>query len=113
MVQPVKISKKKDRTRVVVSGSMTIAQAAQLRDGLLQAFDFGKKVELSLAGVTELDLTALQILCSSHRTSYRKGVELTVVGADLEPVLSVAGLAGMLRHTGCVQDVNCSCIWKR
>lgn len=113
MVQPVKVSKKKDRTQVALSGPMTIAQAALLRDGLLQAFDMGMHVELSLAGVTELDLTALQLLCSSHRTSYQKGVELTVVGADLEVFLAVAGLAGMLRHTGCAQDVNCSCIWKR
>lgn len=113
MAQPVKISKKKDRTQVVLSGSLTIAQAAQLRDGLLQAFDAGKNVEISLVGVTELDLTVLQILCSSHRTSYQKGVELSVGGADLEPFLSVTTLAGMLRHTGCVLDVNCSCIWKR
>jgi len=113
VVQPVKVSKKKDRTQVVVSGSLTIAQAAQLRDGLLQAFNSGKKVELSLAGVTAFDLTALQLICSAHRTSCQRGMEFTVVGDDLEQFTSVARLAGMLRHTGCVQDVNCSCIWKR
>lgn len=109
----VKITKKKDRTLVAINGAMTIGQAAELRDGLLQAFGMGKRVELSLEGVTEVDITGLQLLCSSHRTSTAKELEFCVTGADGERFSSVALLAGMQRHTGCAQDSAGTCVWKK
>ena len=109
----VKITKKKDRTLVAVNGAMTIGQASELRSGLLQAFELGKNVELSLAGVTEVDITGLQLICSSHRTSLQKNLVLSVSGSETEPIASVSELAGMLRHIGCAQDVNGTCPWKK
>lgn len=112
-LQALKITKKKDRTQVAISGPMTILQAAELREGLLKAFDAGSDVELSLAGVTEMDLTALQLLCSAHRTSLQKGVRLALVGGQPQAVAAVVELAGMQRLNGCAQDVAGTCVWKK
>ena len=109
----IKITRRKDRTLVAVNGPMTIGQAGELRAGLLKAFDLGKRVELSLTGVTEVDITGLQLLCSSHRTSLAKELDLSVTGADGERFSSVALLAGMLRHAGCAQDSAGTCVWTK
>lgn len=100
-------------TLAAISGPMTIDAIAQIRAGVLQAFDPGKKVRLSLAGVTAADFTALQLLCSAHRTSMARGMAFEVTGADLGPLAAVSQLAGMLRHTGCAHDTSGSCLWKR
>ena len=108
----VMIIKKKTETVVALTGPMTIERAGELREGLLEAFALGKKVQLSLAGVTEVDLTGLQLLCSAHRSALADGLEFSVTG-NSEILGSVAESAGMLRHTGCVEDTSGSCIWKR
>ena len=100
-------------TEVAVSGAMTIDMILELKDRLHEAFHLGKKVRLSLAGVTELDLTGLQLICSAHRTAIAKELELSVEGGDGEAVASVARLSGMPRHMGCARDVGDSCVWKR
>lgn len=110
--QPIKITKKKDRTLVSVTGPMTVVLARELKEGLLNAFGVGKEVELSLAGVTEVDLTGLQLLCSAHRTSLTKGVRFSVADEQPAALTETAQLAGMLRQQGCIQDVACSCVWR-
>jgi len=111
-VSAIKISRKKSVTVVAINGRMTIDRIAELRDGLLKAFKLGKNVQLSLAAVTEVDLTGLQLLCSSHRTAIAKDLDFSLTDADGDVLSSVTELAGMMRRTGCAQDINGTCVWK-
>lgn len=111
--QAVKITRNKGMTKAAVTGAMTIERVAELRQGLLKAFEPGKPVVVSVTGVTEVDLTGLQLLCSAHRTSSARGVGFELEGFEAGPVAAVAKLAGMLRHTGCAQDACGTCIWKK
>lgn len=104
--------KNSSATHVAVTGPMTIARIGEIRDGLLEAFALGQKVQLSLEGVTEVDLTGLQLICSAHRTSIASNLELSISGCQ-ETIAAVAELSGMPRHTGCAQDLEGSCVWKR
>ncbi|MBU5612962.1 STAS domain-containing protein [Geomonas azotofigens] len=106
----VKVSKRKDRTLVTFSGEMTIANVGELRERLLQAFAAGKPVELSVAGLTDIDVTGLQLLCSCHRTSVARGLPCTVTGRN-EALAATAAVAGMPRLKGCVMDVDRTCVW--
>ena len=99
-------------TVVRVSGPMTIDTISELKNAMLKAFGLGKEVQLSLAAVTDVDLTGLQLLCSSHRTSIIKELGFSITGAEGEALSAVSQLAGMLRHTGCAQDVGGTCLWK-
>ena len=90
---------------------MTIGRIGELKAGLLEAFELGKRVQLSLAGVTEADLTGLQLICSAHRTAMARELELSITGGEVEAIASVAQLSGMRRHVGCIQDVCGSCAW--
>lgn len=105
-----KITRKKDRTVVAINGSMTIANAVELRERLLEAFAGGKAVELSLAGMTDIDLAGLQLVCSCHKTALARGVAFSVTGGT-EALSSVAAVAGMYRHKGCIEDVDGTCVW--
>jgi ABC-type transporter Mla MlaB component len=108
----VAIKENSSTTEVVISGSMTIDRIEELRIGLIDAFNRGKKVQVSLEAVTEVDITGLQLLCSAHRTSIANGIDLSVAGGACEALSAVAGEAGMLRHIGCPQDTCGTCIWK-
>ena len=109
-VQLVKITKKKDRTLVAVHGAMTAVNATELKDRLLEAFAPGREVELSLGGVTEIDVTGLQLLCSCHRTSVERGIGFRMK-QESAPLVEVARTAGMYRLKGCVMDTEGTCIW--
>lgn len=110
--QLLKITKKKNVTQVAINGAMTIGQASELKAGLLKAFETGKPVEMQLTGVTEVDVTGLQLICSAHRSSLERGCDFKVSGTDAEGLSHVARMAGMLRHAGCARDVNHTCVWK-
>lgn len=98
-------------TEVAISGPLTIQRIDEARSGLLQAFGLGKKVRLSLAAVTEVDVTGLQLLCSAHRTALARMLDFSL-GSGCEALTSTAGAAGMLRHIGCPRDPDGSCVWK-
>ena len=108
--QLAEITRKKDRTVVAVNGSMTVGYAVELRTRLLEAFSNGQPVELCLAGMTAIDLTGLQLLCSCHKTAMTRGVAFTVT-CGTDALSTVAAAAGMYRHKGCVADVGGTCVW--
>jgi len=109
----VNIVKNETMTVVSINGPMTIDRIGEIRDGMLQAFGLGNEVRLSMAAVTEVDLTGLQLLCSSHRTAIAKGLAFSVQDTDAEALSSVIELAGMWRYNGCSQDTGGTCVWKR
>jgi len=96
---------------VVISGEMTIQNAGEIRIALLEAFSQGEGVCLELGKVTGVDLAGLQLLCAAHRTSITDKKTLTVARIDNEAMRCVIRDAGFLRHTGCAEDVNKTCVW--
>ena len=112
MGEPAVVIAEEEATEVAISGAMTIDRIGELRGLLLEAFSLGKRVHISLAGVTEVDITGLQLLCSAHRTSLAKGVEFSVSGGEGKILSLMAKQAGMLRHVGCPEDICGTCVWK-
>jgi len=96
---------------VVVSGDMTIQNAGEIRNLLLEAFSCGEGVCLEMDKVTGVDLAGLQLLCAAHRSSMTDKKHFRVCGTDSESIKSVVREAGFPRHTGCVQDIDKTCIW--
>lgn len=96
---------------VRISGDMTIPNASELRERLLEAFRQADCVTLDLNGVTGIDVSGLQLLCSAHRSSVVLNKAFTIVGREQPAVRDVASAAGQLRSSGCAQDVCHTCIW--
>jgi len=97
-----------DGAVVTAEGRLTASQAGLLHQSLLDAFAGSRRVELSLRGVQEADVSFLQLLCAAHRTAAARGVAFLVNGLDAaEPVVRLIHEAGAERGAGCPEG----CLW--
>lgn len=94
-----------------VEGELTIPYAGEFRGALVDAFDAAGRVIVNLAGVSAVDVTGLQLLCSAHRSACNREKWLGVEGLTNPVLAEAAGFAGFRRHVGCAVDVGKSCIW--
>jgi anti-anti-sigma factor len=96
---------------VVVNGEMTIQNAEEIRNALLKAFSDGEMLILEMDKVTAIDLAGLQLLCAAHRTSMTDKKHFSVSGIYNEAIKSVIMDAGFPRRSGCVEDIDKTCVW--
>src|SRR5262249_42894500 len=68
------------RCKAVVSGNMTIYEAAADKPVLLQALSRADQVEIDLSAVAEMDTAGLQLLLLAERESQKAGKRLSIVG---------------------------------
>lgn len=93
---------------VTAGGRLTASQAGRLHRLLLEAFETGGQVELSLLDVREADLSLLQLLCAAHRTAVARGVAFRLSGLEsADPVLRLIREAGAEQGHGCPGE----CLW--
>jgi ABC-type transporter Mla MlaB component len=110
----VKMLELETETLVAISGPMTIDCVGELKSDLLEAFGAGKKVQLSLAGVTRVDFTGLQLLCSYQRASIDRDLDLSIDGDEEGDVLpALSQLVGMLCQSECTRELCGICVGKR
>jgi anti-anti-sigma factor len=96
---------------VVVSGELTIQNAEEIRNALLQAFSNGERLILEMEKVTAVDLAGLQLMCAAHRSSMADKKHFSVSGIYNEAIKSVIMAAGFPRRSGCVEDIDDTCVW--
>jgi len=94
-----------------VAGSLTIGQAAQFKEALLDALSGSEGLLLDLSGVTEIDLTGLQLLCAGHQSAQAAGQGFRVDDGGNQAYLESVVNAGFRRHVGCTRDNTGTCIW--
>ena len=94
-----------------LAGSMTIGQAAGLKEALVAALGEASELRVDLSGVSEIDLTGLQLLDASHQSALASGKLFSVEAGGNRNFLDTVESAGFRRHAGCARDVNGSCIW--
>ena len=96
---------------VVVSGDMTIQNAGEIRNLLLEAFSGGEGVCLEMDKVAGVDLAGLQLLCAAHRSAMTDKKHFSVSGIYNEAIKTVIMDAGFPRRSGCVEDIDKTCVW--
>lgn len=94
-----------------LTGSVTIAQAAGLKDELVAALAKGCDLRLDVSQVSEIDLTGLQLLEATHRTSVLAGKLFCLEIGGNRAYLDTVEAAGFRRHMGCKHDTKNTCIW--
>lgn len=73
---------------IKLEGSVDISVAAELKQILLEALASGKRVRVSLAGVTDMDVTAVQLLWAAVREAKATDTDFAFDGDVPEPVLA-------------------------
>ena len=99
--------------RLTLNGEIGIQQAVALKDQLLNARESVEHLVLDVQGVTGLDVSALQILCSAHRTFMKLRKEITFAGPLPPAWMDFMGVAGFARGKGCSVDSNNTCLWMK
>jgi len=86
---------------VCAEGPLTIEEAAGLKTALTDAFNSRRPVTVELSGVTEADLTCIQLLCALCKSSSRLDRDVRVLGRS-------GGVAAAAKAGG-FPGSNCSC----
>ena len=96
-----------------LEGALNIQDAARLREALLAALTGAQTLALDLTGVTEADVSCLQVLCAAHKSFLAANKELLTTGDPAEPFLRAVDDSGFRRTTGCHSDPARGCLWVR
>ena len=100
-----------EKVHVTLNGDLTVADATELKNLLLEALAARDFVEVDLTNVTGMDLSTLQLICSAHRTARTSGKELALTGTGKGVLLEARKVAGYIRHQGCMYNPTKSCLW--
>ena len=106
------LGKTKKEGTVIVEGALTVSRIAGVRDELLVALKASEKVGLDLRAVTEIDLSALQLFCSAHKTAIKAKKIFELIDSSTGVAKNTAGMNGYLRQQGCSIDQDDTCLWK-
>lgn len=80
---------------VDLEGELNISSAPELKEKLVQALQSGAEVCVSLAGVSALDITAVQLLWAAVRQAATAGIPFTIAGPALESIVARMKEAGI------------------
>lgn len=97
---------------LILSGSLSLRSASEIRQQILAALDEAETVKLLLQDVEEVDLSFVQIFCSAHRSAVLKGKSLLMQSQLPEVFTNVIEDAGLQGHIGCSADDREGCVWQ-
>jgi anti-anti-sigma regulatory factor len=92
---PATVEEWKNASLVRMEGIVGIESAAETKSVLLNALASNKEIRLTLEGVTELDITALQLLYATENDAAKSGIVLALEGSvpnDISDAMTDAGL---------------------
>jgi len=87
----------------------TIEFARLIREGLADAKS--KSVAVQFDPDLEVDITALQVLCSACKTAATMGKAFSCQGERPKALTELVAAAGAERHGGCKQNNDGPCLW--
>ena len=97
---------------VVLSGSLSLRSAAEIRNQLLIALDEADTVNILLQDVEDVDLSLIQILCSAHRSAHARGKSFVMPESLPDMFVQIVEDAGFQGHIGCSDSGAEGCVWK-
>jgi len=91
---PVSCDEREALSLIHFEGDVNISSAAELKQLLLRALAHGKEIHVDLGCVTEVDITALQLLWAAEREAKGAGVGFSLVGQWPDEVAVSLAAAG-------------------
>jgi anti-anti-sigma factor len=96
---------------VAVSGELTIERSGEFRQALVDALATAQHVVLDMEQVHDIDVPALQLICSACKTAKAANKMFTFAGQLPDCLMTLKNGAGVCQNTPCSQNGNASCIW--
>lgn len=91
------LSRESDASFLRLDGAIEISVAAELKAALLQAIEAAKSIHVSVAAVSELDVTAYQLIWAAAHEAKRRQMQFIFAGEitlHVKSALSEIGLEG-------------------
>lgn len=95
-----------------LKGRCTVEHATELKTVLIDALYTQEHLVVTLDGVSDLDLSCLQVLCSAHGTSLKRNKRFILDGILPEAFKRIVEDAGYSRAVNCLDDPVTDCLWK-
>ncbi len=98
-----------------LEGSWTIERTHELKHALIEALRNGNHIIVGLEDLSKADLSCLELLCSAHKKSLKKGKSLVLGEKKSESFRRVVREKGFKRNLGCHKHPLISCLcgeWK-
>lgn len=103
--------KSAEQARIVGSGEkLTIETTADFAQRIRKELTGATTVVVEFEPVVELDITALQVLCSACKTAAAEGKKFTHRGPIPQALVDLAGAVGSAHHAHCTQN-NMTCFF--
>lgn len=96
---------------VTLSGDLTLPYAPDIRTVLIKALVDADDISIAIENVDEVDMSCMQLLCSTHRSAVRLRKRLAFSSAPPQMFCDSLCAAGFRRTTGCKLDTDKSCLW--
>jgi anti-anti-sigma regulatory factor len=84
-----------EQTLIRLEGVVDVGRAAELKELLMSAFNSGRAMSVSLKDVTDLDITAVQLLWAALGEAERTGVRVSFDWPPPKAVRAALGSAGI------------------
>ncbi len=97
---------------VSITGAMTVQRGGEIKALLVGALARSDRLAIDLGGVTEVDLSGLQLLCSVQRTAPRSRKRIAFAGPAPDVFRRAAAEAGVCVRSGCGAEDAANCPWK-
>ena len=99
-----------DTKKLIGAGRLSIQDAAELKDLLMEAYNSPENLLIDLAGVESLDLACIQVLCSANITYKKAGKHMRISGVLPEGVKrSLKDIA--IEPEVCDLESPAQCLW--
>jgi anti-anti-sigma regulatory factor len=91
---PIRLETKDGQSVIELKGVIDISASAELKQLLVEALHGGQAVRIALAGATDLDVTAVELLWAAEREARGSGVSFSLAGPAPASILAALAEAG-------------------
>ncbi|PLX84512.1 MAG: hypothetical protein C0617_07735 [Desulfuromonas sp.] len=97
---------------LTLEGEVTVEILRELKETLAERLDSARTLELDCGKVTGIDVYAIQLLCSAHRSAMAAGKGLGFAGDPSEKFREMVRVCGFERKRGCsLCQEGERCLW--
>ncbi len=101
-----------DSGTVTISGVLGVAYVKEARNVLLDALKQVTNLTVDMKGLTDADLTTLQLFCSAQKYCLEKKKKILIKGGCPEIFSRIMDENGCRTGVGCPSGQEYACLWK-
>ena len=100
-----------DSSVIRFQGELSIEHAQEIQETMLSASRDGGTLLIDMSAVTKIDLSFLQLICASHKSSIRSKRRIDFLSNNCAVLQEAASMAGYRKRNECTFASDNHCLW--